>query len=469
MDIAAIKKYISEWVESNTLEFDACSQYMFDNPELGMQEFEASRRLADIAKKHGFNVKMGVAGMPTAFMASYGSGKPVIAFNVEYDCLPGLSQKVSTKKEPVQEGAPGHGCGHCLIGPGALMSGIALRHALETFGLPGTVKLYGSPAEEICIGKPFMARAKLYDDVDAFLDWHPFFNKTYVHRGTNAYFYKYYHFKGKTAHGNSPWNGRSSLDAAMLMGHAVELLREHIVPGTEAAANTINYTFSHVGPEIPSVVPDRTSVWYIGRFNTTEIMLDVMERIDNCAKGAALATGTTVESELVTAVHENIPNKILGQLVHENYLEIGHMPVTAEQQQFAMLMQKEAGNEQVGIVQEALPPSEFDAPVTDASEYSWLAPLATIWMSTLPGPALHHWVVTSACGSDIGKAAIHHSAKLLARSAIDLVASPELLQKAQEEHKKNLKGRTYRSLIPDEITPPLDKNKDTMAKYRRSV
>ncbi|MDR2165852.1 MAG: amidohydrolase [Zoogloeaceae bacterium] len=466
MDIAAVKKYISTWVEDNKAEFEACSQFMFDNPELGMQEFDAVEKLTGIAREHGFTVETGVAGMPTAFVASYGAGKPVIAFNVEYDCLPGLSQKVSTCQEAVREGAPGHGCGHCLIGPAALTAGIALRHALEEFGLPGTVRMYGSPGEEICIGKPFMARAGLYEDVDAFLDWHPFFNKTFVQRKTNAYFSKYYHFKGKTAHGNAPWKGRSALDAAMLMGHAVEMLREHIVPGAEAAANTINYTFSHVGPEFPSVVPDRTSVWYVGRFTTTEVMVDALERIDNCARGAALATGVGMESELVTAVHENIPNLTLGRIVHANYLELGPMPLTGEQQQFAMDMQKNAGNEPVGIVQEVFPPCELDAPVTDVSEYSWLAPLATIWLGVLPGPSLHHWVITSAAGSDIGKNAVRHGAKLLARSAIDLVASPRVLEEAWEEFRKARQGRVYECLVPDDIAPPVNANREVMEKYR---
>ena len=467
MDTAAIKKFIVDWIEANKAEFDACSQFLFDNPELGMQEFEATRLFTELVGKHGFTVEKGVAGMPTAFVATYGSGKPVLGFNIEYDCLPGLSQKVTEQKDPVIEGAPGHGCGHCILGVGGAQAAIALRHAMEKFGLSGTIKMFGTPAEEICIGKPFMARAGLFNGVDAFLDWHPWFNKSFVHRGTNAYFNKYYHFKGKTSHGNAPWNGRSTLDAGMLMGHAVELLREHIVPGTEAAANTINYTFSNVGPEFPSVVPDRSSLWFVGRFTSTEVMADVMERIDNCAKGAALATGTTVEAELVTAIHENLPNKVLGDLVHENFLALGPVELTEEEQKFAKAMQKNAGNEPVGIVQEYLPPAEFDAPVTDVSEYSWFAPLATLWTAVMPGPALHHWVFTAAAGSTIGKKAYNYAAKFLATSAVDLIAKPDVLAKAQEEHTARLNGRVYKSLLPDDLMPPLEANKATMVKYKR--
>ncbi|MDR3073203.1 MAG: amidohydrolase [Deltaproteobacteria bacterium] len=467
MDTAAIKQFLVDWIDANKAEFDACSQFLFDNPELGMQEFEAADLFARTAEKHGFRVEKGVAGMPTAFVAAYGSGKPVFGFSVEYDSLPGLSQKVLDHKEAVVEGAPGHGCGHCLLGVGAMQAAIALRYAMEKFGLKGTVKAFGTPAEEICIGKPFMARAGLFKDVDVFLDWHPWFNTTFVSRGSNAYFSKYYHFKGKTAHGNAPWNGRSALDAGMLMGHAVELLREHIVPGTEAAANTINYTFSNVGPEFASVVPDRSSLWFVGRFTTTEVMADVLERIDNCARGAALATGVTVDMELVTAIHENVPSRTVGRVVHDNLLALGPMPLAEEEQALAKAMQKNAGNEPVGIVQKVLPPSEFDAPVCDVSEYAWFAPLATLWVGILPGPALHHWVITAAAGSSIGKKAFSYAAKILANSAVDLMDRPDILAKAKEEHRETFKGREYKSLLPDERMPPLDANNAAMAKYRK--
>ncbi|MDR1934387.1 MAG: amidohydrolase [Candidatus Accumulibacter sp.] len=469
MDAAAVKRFIVDWIEDNKAEFDACSQFLFDNPELGMQEFEAARLFGQIAEKHGFKVDRGVAGMPTAFVAVYGSGSPVLGFNAEYDGLPGLSQKVAEHKDPVIEGAPGHGCGHCLLGVGGMQAAIALRYAMERFGLDGTVRIFGTPAEEICIGKPFMARAGLFDGVDAFLDWHPWFNKSFVHRGTNAYFSKYYHFKGRTSHGNAPWNGRSALDAGMLMGHAVELLREHIVPGPEAAANTINYTFSSVGPEFPSVVPDRSSLWFVGRFTSTEIMSDVVERIDNCAKGAALATGTAVDMELVTAVHENLPNKTLARVVHDNFLALGPLSLTDEEQAFARKLQENAGNDPVGIVQDHLPPSEFDAPMTDVSEYSWFAPLATMWTAVFPGPVLHHWVITAAAGSGIGKKAFSYAAKFLANSALDLIVRPELLAEARNEHRERLNGRVFKSLLPGDLMPPLDANKATMEKYRRKA
>jgi aminobenzoyl-glutamate utilization protein B len=467
MDAAKVKQFINEWIDENKGEFIDCAAYIFDNPELGMQEFKAVEALTNLAAKHGFKVDAGVAGMPTAFAASYGSGKPVIAFSVEYDCLPGLSQKVSSEKEPVMEGAPGHGCGHNILGTTAMAAGIALRYAMEKFALTGTIKMFGTPAEETCIGKPFMARAGLFDDVDAFLDWHPSCENTMVNKSSNAYFNKYYHFKGKTAHGNSPWNGRSALDACILMAHAAEILREHVQPGTEGAAtfNTFNYTFPDVGPEFPSVVPDKSTVWFVGRFSSTDVMSDAMERLDKCAEGAALATGTTVKSELVTAIHEKIPNEILGKVVHENYLAFGQLPITEEEHEFAKKLQKNSGIEPVGIVQRELPPSQSDTYVSDNSEYSWFAPLAMFLPAIYPGP-LHHWTVTAIVGGSIGKKTIGYTAKILANSAVDLIAKPDVLAAAQEELKKRLGGKSYKSLIPDEISPPLDANKQTMEKYK---
>ena len=465
MDRTAIKDFITGWIDESKAEFDACSQFLFDNPELGMQEFKAAEMLTGLIGKHGFTVERGVGGMPTAFAASYGSGSPVIGFNCEYDCLPGLSQKSITHKEPIIEGAPGHGCGHCLLGLGGIQGAVALRYAMETFGLRGTIRIFGTPFEEMSVGKAFMARAGVFNGVDAFLDWHPFFNKTFVHRHTNAYFNKKYHFRGISAHGNSPWNGRSTLDAAIMMANALEMLREHIRPGNEDAASTINYTFSEVGAEYPNVIPDHSALWIMARFPTLEILTDAMERIDNCARAAALASGTRLEIEFIAATHNCLANTTLGQVVYDNVEAIGPMPVTPEEQAFAKELQKNAGNEPVGIVQEHLPPCVYDAAVTDISEYSWIAPLATVWIGILPGPALHNWVITAASGSSIGKKAIGYAGRILASSAVDLLLDPELLRKAQAEHKEVLGGRVYECLIPDDVEPPLDLNRNTMEKY----
>ncbi|SBV97150.1 Amidohydrolase [uncultured delta proteobacterium] len=464
MDIQAVRQFINEWIDVNGQEFVDCAMSLFHNPELGMQEFKAVEILTGIAARHGFAVESGVAGMPTAFVATYGSGKPVIGFSAEYDSLPGLSQKVVSHKEPVREGAPGHGCGHCLLGSAALAAAVAVRYAAERFGFACTVKLFGTPAEELCVGKPFMARAGLFSGLDAMLDWHPSCFETFVARASNAYFSKLYHFSGETAHGNAPWNGRSALDGAVLMGQAAEMMREHIQPGVDSRPNTFNYTFSDVGPEFPVVVPDRSTAWFIGRFTTTEIMEDFLKRLDRCAEGAAMATGTEVRSELLTAIHEKIPNETLGQLMHENYLAVGAMPVTGEEQAFAKEVQRSAGREPVGITQEPRLPCTQDSGVSDISEYSWFAPTAMFRPGIFAGP-LHHWTVTAIVGSSIGRRSVGYAAKILAGTAADLAAKPDVLAAAWAEQKTRMRGRSYKSLIPDTIPPPLETNRQLMEKY----
>ena len=220
-------------------------------------------------------------------------------------------------------GAPGHGCGHNLLGVGAVGAAVALAHLMKKHKLPGTIKVLGTPAEEICAGKPFMASAGLFKGFDAIIDWHPYFLNQVLYDTCNAYFNVKYHFQGRTAHGNSPWEGRSALDAAILMGHAIELMREHIPPGEPTAANTINYTFSDVGPEYPNVVPDRSTLWCVGRFQTSAQMEPVLAQLKKCAEGAALATETKVIQEFITATHEKIPNAVLSGVMHRNLVALG--------------------------------------------------------------------------------------------------------------------------------------------------
>ncbi|SFG14266.1 aminobenzoyl-glutamate utilization protein B [Desulfotomaculum arcticum] len=462
-----IKQFVIEWIEQNKSIFHQSADCIWSYPELGMEEFKSSALLADLLEKNGFSVKKKVADMPTAFVATYGSGKPVIGFSVEYDCLPGLSQKISAEKNPVIEGAPGHGCGHNLLGAGAIEAAIALKEALKHFNLAATIKVFGTPAEELCVGKPFMARSGLFEGVDAFLDWHPWHYNRADYDTCNAYFSIYYHFKGRTSHGNAPWYGRSALDAAMLQAHAVEMLREHIPPGTADAANTINYTFSDVGPEFPSVVSDRATAWYIGRITTAEEAANIISRIHKCAEAAAMATETEVVIELISATHEKIPNKTLAEVVHKNLDTIGTPKFTKEEHEFAKKMQRNAGVADTGLMENILPFGSGGTAVCDTSEYSWHAPYATAWISMAPpGVGFHNWMVTACAGSSIGKKSMDTAAKVLAASAIDLVQYPKIIENAKNELKERLAGRSYKSLIPDSVKPPFKLNCSAMEKYR---
>ena len=313
-----------------------------------------------------------------------------------------------------------------------------------------------------------MARAGLFQGLDVVLDWHPNICNRADYDICNAYFNIKYHFKGRTAHGNSPWYGRSTLDAAMLQAHAVEMLREHIPPSPSVdAAHTINYTFSDVGTEFPSVVPDRTEAWYVGRFSTAELMAEVILRINRCAEAAAMATGTTVQTEFVTASRDKLPNRVLAKVMNNNLNAIGPPKFTKEEHDFAKQMQKDAGVLQTGLDETISPFGGGHSGVTDSSEYSWFAPYAMAWVSCAPPEVgWHNWMVTSCSGTSIGKKAMEVAAKVLATTAIDVIMKSDIVRAARLELKDHLGKRKFIKIIPDSVKPPLKINSATMAKYR---
>jgi aminobenzoyl-glutamate utilization protein B len=467
--INLIKEDVLRWAKEHREEFYGISEEIWKNPEMSMQEFKSCGMLQSVLSAHGFSVEAGIAGMPTAFMAAYGEGSPVIAINCEYDALPGLSQDAgAVQKRSVREGAPGHGCGHNLLGTAAVKAAIALRGAMEKHRLSGTVKVLGAPAEELCLGKPFLGKAGLLGGIDAFLDWHPWSYNRADYDSCCAYFSVKYHYRGRTCHGNSPWHGRSALDAAMLQAQATEYLREHIYPGQPPdAANTLNYTFSSVGPEFPSVVPDNASIWYVGRFVTSSDAEDALRRVTNCAKGAALATDTDVDVEIITATNHKIPNKVLAERMHENFVALGAPAFTEEEQAAARAIQRELGTPESGLATEILPFGGGYSVLCDTSEYSWNAPYATAWIAMAPENAgWHHWGVTRCAAGSMGQKSMDRAAELLALTGVDLLCDASLVEKAKAELRERLAGKTYRCLLPADLTPPTDMNASAMERYR---
>lgn len=468
-DLRQVKDFIISWNEENKEDFYQAAKEIWENPELSMQEYQSSRILINLLKKNGFQVEEGVAGMPTAFIASYGEGRPVIGINAEYDALPGLSQdKEQLKKSPVIQGAPGQGCGHNLLGTGGVKAAVAIKNAIEKFQLSGTVRVLGTPAEELCLGKPFMGKAGCFEGYDAFLDWHPWSYTRTNYDSCQAYFSVKYHFKGRTSHGNSPWHGRSALDAAILQGHAVELMREHMYPGCPPdAANTINYTFTSTGPEFPSVVPDYTTAWYIGRFITTEDMLEALGRVTKCAEAAAMATETEVERELITVTHHKIPNRTLAECFRDNMMEIGVPQFTEEEQEKARAIQREIGKPETGLPTELMPFEGGYTVLCDTSEFSWNAPYASPWIAMgMQDCGWHHWGVTRCAGDTMGQKSMDCAAKVISMTAADIICNPDVLKKAQEEWKQRMDGRVYECLLDEEMEPPVHLNEDVMNKYR---
>jgi aminobenzoyl-glutamate utilization protein B len=457
------------WTEAHKEAFYGIADKIWSNPELSMQEYEASKLLCEALTDFGFEVERGVGGMPTAFIASSGSGRPVIGINCEYDALPGLSQAAhTTGKSPVISGGPGHGCGHNLLGVGGVKAAAALRFVMEKHKLPGTIKVIGAPAEELCLGKPFLGKAGELAGFDAFLDWHPWYFNAAGAFGAPAYFSVKYHYTGKTAHGNAPWHGRSALDAALLQAHATEFLREHIDPGQPPfAANTFNYTFADTGPEFPSVVPDRATIWYVGRFVTSDEAEDALRRIGKCAEGAAIATETSVETEIIAVTNHRVPNETLAECVHANFVELGPPVFTAEENAEVRALQRAAGVPETALASDILPMAGGYTPVSDVSEFSWNAPYAAASVALGPdNTGWHHWTITACAAGSMGRKSMDKAADIIAAAGIDLLTDPSVIARARGELDERLAGKSYRCLLPEDAKPPLDLNADIMEKYR---
>ena len=469
--IAKEKQLVLDWLSRPEAveKFGRISDTIWEYAELGLQEFSSAKLLADTLEEAGFAVERGLAGMPTCFVATYGSGKPVIGLLGEYDALPMLSQKGRVpKKDPVVEGAPGHGCGHNAMCTAAVAAAIAVKQAMDAHGTKGTIKVFGSPAEEIVASRPYMIRAGLFEGVDAVIDNHSSsgFGTDYG-VGGNALFSTIFTFKGKTAHSaGAPWVGRSALDAVEIMNVATNYLREHL-----PLTHRMHYVVLE-GGEAPNVVPDKASVWYYVR-NTDERLEDMYQRVVDCAKAGALAAGVELASmRVISAIHQRHANKAAAELFQKNIELVGMPAWTEEEQAFAKALQKELGVEEKGMPSKV---DELQAPTgmfvgggsSDVGDVTLIAPTATITFPGLvPGAIGHHWsAVASFYGSTAWKG-LNAGAKAIAASAVDLLTKPEELAKLRKEFEDYSKKRPYKPFLPDDATPPNDLNKELMDKYR---
>ena len=473
-DLYRSKKYLLEYLSDiNVIKrFGLISDSIWKYAELGMQEFNSSALLIKTLEEEGFTIENNVAGMPTCFVATWGSGKPVIGILGEYDALPSISQKPLTPfQEPLIEGAPGHGCGHNMMGTAGVAAMIALKKTMETYKIPGTIKFFGSPAEEILMSRPYMVRAGVFDAVDAVIDNHAStaFSTSYGVSGT-ALISAIFSFKGKTAHSaDEPWSGRSALDGVELMNIATNYLREHLF-----YTHRLHYVVTD-GGEAPSVVPGRASVWYYIR-NTDERIETMYERVVDCAKGAAIASGTVLDAiTILTGIHQQHSNKTLAEAIQVNIELIGMPDWTEKENNFARALQKELGVDETGYPQKPKPlskPSEIQVGggSTDVGEVSLVAPTVTIeFPGVVPGAIFHHWsTVTSNYGSAAWKG-LNAGAKAISASALDLLTKPMLLEDIRKEFEAYVKVHPYQSFLPPEAQPPLEINKELMNKYRDAM
>lgn len=442
--------------------FIELAEKIWEKPEVAYNEKEACRWTAQALEQEGFIVETGCFGVPTAIRAVWGEGKPVIGFLGEYDALPGMSQKVAFTKEPVEEGAPGHGCGHNLICAAHLAAAVSLKEELRQSGLSGTVVFYGCPAEEVLTGKVFMARAGAFRELDAVFAWHPG-SRNYLTTGCmTAMNSAKFHFKGVTAHaGADPYNGRSALDAAELMNIGANFLREHVTDDVR-----IHYAFTDVHGA-PNVVPDKTSVWYYVRALSREAVEDAYARLVKIAHGAAMMTETEVRVEFLGGCYNTLQNKTLVDVVYETMKELPAPDWSAEDAGFAGKL--DAGSpiyEKIiasGYAAEgahldsSVPPAEnsnmFGS--TDVGDAQNIAP-GVFFMTSCSniGAPAHSWNITACAGHSIGMKGMLYGAKVMAVSAMKLIGDPALIERAKEDFQKDTKGRPYVCPIPEEVPVP---------------
>jgi len=452
--------------------FGIISDSIWDFAELGMQEFKSSAILMNVLEEEGFKIEKGVAGMPTCFVATWGSGKPVIGILGEFDALPGLSQKaLSPDQMPVVAGAPGHGCGHNMMGTAGAAAAIAVKKSMQQNNLQGTVKFFGSPAEETLISRPYMVRDGVFKDVDAVIDNHASsdLSTSYGVSG-NAVMSVVFSFKGKTAHAAAaPWIGISALDGVELMNVAANYLREHLF-----YTYRLHYIITE-GGEAPNVVPDKASVWYYIR-NTDERLGEMYKRVFDCAKGAAVASGTTLDTvRVLTAIHQLHSNKGMAETIQRNIELVGMPEWTDREQIFAKALQKELGEKETGFsskIKTLSIPSDFqtDGSSSDVGEVTMITPTATVcFPGEVPGAIGHHW---SAVACNYGSAAwkgLNTGARVIAATAIDLLTKPKLLDEIKKEFDDHSKDHPYKSFLPDGAKPPLNLNRELMDKYRNAM
>ena len=427
--------------------------------EVGLEERRSSALLVEKLKAAGFEVQTGVAHMPTSFVASYGSGKPVIGILAEYDALPNLSQQVASDRVAATDGAPGHGCGHSGLGTAALGAAIAVKAAMEKHKLPGTIRLYGTPAEETLIGKVYMLLDGHFKDLDACLHWHPAsVNNVWVMSSKAAVSVKF-SFAGTAAHASgSPSSGRSALDAVELMNVGVNFMREHIKEDAR-----IHYVITD-GGGAPNVVPAKAESWYYVRANSHEDVEKYYAWVCDIAEGAAKMTRTKVKIQIDTDCHEIIGNRPLAELLHRNLTSVGAPKFTDDEKMFARKVQQslidEFGSKFPLAIDESIQPLSFaeepNKGSTDVGDISWFVPTCGLRVSCFaadsPG---HSWQNVACIGSTIGEKGTITAAKVLAVSALDLLEKPDVLTAAREDFAKRMESKKYTSLIPKGQNAPL--------------
>ena len=441
------KKDIILSVENHKDQILLISDKIWNLAEISFKEFESSKLLSDYAEKNGFKVEKGVAGMPTAFVATYGSGKPVISVLGEFDALPGLSQDTSPNKKPLIQGGNGHGCGHNMFGAASLASAIAIKEQIEKGNLNGTIKFYGTPSEEKFFGKIWMVEEGLWDDVDVNISWHPAASTEADVQTSLALIDFKVEFFGQAAHASmDPWNGRSASDALELYTNGINYYREHVKPTVR-----MHYHIQD-GGKVVNVVPDYSKIWVRVRDTKRSGMKPVYERVVKMAEGAAILANVDYKVSLISGIYEVLVNRTGGELLQKNLELLGPINYTEEEIRFAKEIQASTGKSQLGIDGTIKPMREtLENPgggSTDVGDVSWNVPNINLGVTTAPiDTPWHSWAVVACGGMSIGHKGTIYAAKAMAITMSDLYKDEKLIKNITKEYLQRKGDEKYEAMI----------------------
>jgi len=451
------KKAIIASVEKHQTKLIQMSDEIWALAETAFEETKSSKILADYAESQGFKVERGVAGEPTAFVATYGSGKPVISVLGEFDALPGLSQKTEPTKNPIVDGNPGHGCGHNMFGAASLGAAVAIKEQIENGNLKGTVVFFGTPSEEKYFGKIWMVEAGLWDNVDVNVSWHPGANIEADVQSTLALVDFKVEFFGQAAHASAdPWNGRSASDALELYTNGINYYREHVQPTVR-----MHYHIQDAG-KVVNVVPDYARIWVRIRDTKRSGMLPVYERVKKMAEGAAIMANVDYKLSLISGIYEVLVNREGGKIMQSNLELLGPITYTDDEIAYGKKIQEATGKPQVGFdstVNSLLETRENPGGgSTDVGDVSWNVPNINLSVTVAPKDTpWHSWAVVACGGMSIGHKGMVYAAKAMAMTMSDLFENPDLITKVKAEYNERKGDEVYEAMIPD--GPPPINNK----------
>lgn len=455
------KAMVASWVDQNAERFGEVAQNIWDFAEVGYQETASSGLLQSTLAAGGFQIEAGVAGIPTAFVASWSNGEgPIIGIMAEFDALPGITQDRSPERAPIESKPAGHACGHHLFGAGSTAAAMAVREWMERTGQKGTIRLYGTPAEEGGAGKVYMVRAGLMEDVDVMLHWHAGDRNSAGASSSLANKSAKFRFRGVSAHAaGAPERGRSALDGVEAMNHMVNMMREHVPQETR-----IHYVITY-GGAAPNVIPDFAEVFYYVRNPDPRNVESIFERVVKAAQGAAMGTGVEVDYEVIHGIYNLLPNVALQEAIFANLEQVGGVLYDDQEWAFAEVLHKTLPDDRPPLdraaeIEPFFVTEEGSGGSTDVADVSWVVPTGGMRAATwVPGTAAHSWQAVAAGGTTIGEKGMVVAAKTLAMTAVDLFTNPDLVAAAKAEHQRRIgPDFVYKSLVGDR-EPPLDYRK----------